>query len=191
MEPPDSLKDIIDGFINACPSGTAIVFDDMESQQKLSYKALSQKVKEIVTEMATFFKEGDYAGIHAQNSSEVICMLFSLLKLKVICYPFNLSVSESRIYEFLQESGVKFAIINNHFVGTNNYMKELTEKGDLTIQPLKCLKDLVFVEISSKKKSCQSKHNIEFVVASSGSTGHKKVIRVPGRCILPNVIDLW
>ena len=190
MESTESLKDIIDEFLNASPLGTAIVFDDMESQEKLSYNAMSQKVKEIIAEITKFFKEGDYAGIHAQNSLEIICVLFSLLKLKVVCCPFNLSAHESKVLGFLRTSDVRFAIVSSHLVGTNNFMKELTEKGELIIQPLKCLRDLVLVEITSKKTSCLNKHNIEFMIASSGSTGHQKVIRVPGKCILPNITDL-
>ena len=189
MEVTDGLRAIIHDFINVCPSGIAVVYDDMASQEKISYKALSDKIKEVSAEISEYLNEGDYVCIHAQNSLEMICVLFSLIVEKAVCCPLDLS--ENDVFQVLVASSVKFAIVSDKILCANHDLKELLEKHALIVHPITCLSDLVFVEIASKEMpSCLREQGIDFVVSSSGSTGHQKVIRVPGKCILPNISDL-
>ena len=191
MTSAKSLGEIIDSFITKCPSGTALVFDDMASTKVLSYRDLAKKIKEIVAEITEYVNEGDYIGLDVQNSMEVVVILFAFLKLKLVCYPLKLDGHERTICEVLQASGVRYAIVCSQAECGHHVFTKHTEKQKLTWHPLECLRGLVFVEIPLQSiVPCLCKEDIEFVVTSSGSTGQQKVIKVPGKCIVPNIQDL-
>ena len=189
MTSADSLGEIIDGFITNCPSGTALVFDDIASTKMLSYRDLAKKIEEIVAEIKEYVDEGDYIGLDAQNSMEIVIMLFALIKLKLVCYPLKLDGHERTICEVLQANSVRYAIVCSQ-TGHHPFTKH-RGKHRLIWHPLKCLKGLVFVEIHFQNiVPCLCREDAEFVVTSSGSTGQQKVIKVPGKCIVPNITDL-
>ena len=192
MEKPHSFKEMIEGLISDSLSGNAVVFDDGASKKILSYDDLTKKIKEIVSEIAEYLCEGDYVGVQARNSLDTICILLSLLKIKAVFCPINLEESHSNNLNRLFKSiGIKLWFVSRKHLDANSNLQDLLKNKQLVIHQIRCLNDMVILDFSSKESVLPlNRHGIELVVTSSGSTGLQKVIKVPGKCILPNIVDL-
>lgn len=187
----ESLSQLIADVFDEIPSGDAIVLDDLTSKEVLSYSELCQRIETISSEILEFVSEGDHIGVHAKNSIDIICILFSVLKIRAVFCPLGLDGCAEKTRDLFQAVGIQHLIVSKEHLESSNYLKGLMSNGTLKTHPLSCLKSFVVLRFTARTPPQDSKNRkIEFVVTSSGSTGPHKVIKVPGKCIIPNIRDL-
>ena len=189
-----TLNDIIRHVLNIQATDSAIVYDDIASKQIVSYKQLSEIILEVTNDLAKHCKEREVVGISSESSLAALYLFLSVIKIKAVACTLVVPDDAEKFIESCIRFHIKHIVIGETSIKNVPHLMYQLKRHNASVYPLQILNGnlaiITFQPIKSRNP-CLRKNGIEFMVASSGSTGMPKMIKVPGKCIMPNILDLW
>ncbi len=179
---------------------TALIYDDTSQKKCVSYSKLVQLMKGCVAELQNYqINHDEYIGIDASDVNiEVLIALLSLFRCNTIVCPLDLTGDFEQSVKLCKILNIKHIILCKTTLKNNRKVEEWMSNDSSTTHELSSLNgSLLLIRLSLSNSSLgktdlmTNNESIEFVVQSSGSTDSPKIIQVPGKCIYPNILDLW
>ena len=189
-----SLNDVIRHVLTIQTTESAIIYDDIASKQIVSYKQLSEIILEGTNELAKHCKEREVVGVSSESPLAALYLFLSVIKIKAVACTLVVPDDAEQFIETCIKFHIKHMIIGQNSIKDIPELRHQLKRYNAFVKPLKIsdsnLAIITFQTIKSRSLSLRE-NGIEFIVASSGSTGTPKMIKVPGKCIMPNILDLW
>ena len=186
-----SLHSLVKETLQTRSTNTALIFDNFLSKDVITYKALSKIIHHISSELSVYCNEGDYICIDINSTDKSLYAFLSVILIKAVACPLSISKDTKKSLQLCYKHGFKFIIIEKQMLETDSGMRSLVTLQEVNVHPLKTLENMALLEIPCGRIDKEHNPNgIEFMISSSGSTGLPKAIRVPGKCIVPNILSL-
>eukprot|EP00794_Sanderia_malayensis_P007321 gene7321-8139_t len=192
---PRLLHSIIQDILEIdAPRGPCLIYNDGRNDQEcMLYDELVRLIIEGSKELQIHCKSNQYIGIDAANTTiETIVALLSLINIKAIICPLNISEEPKESIKLCKKLNIAAILVKNtNFNGLSVTDLATTTEEQWFVSGLSAFKG----EMSLVKREFAPEDNlnpsfVDFVMQSSGSTGPSKLIQVPSQCIHPNILDL-
>lgn len=174
-------------------STTAVVFRDGHVEARLSYLQVSQLAHELCAKIKQAgVSEDTVVAVLCRSSVYVPPIILGVLKASCAFTFLDIQHQEERFRNLKNSSSVSLILAEEAF----HKKSPLLESGDW--KTVDKLWDNAYVLLAephepradSEKATPLPGHKIAYVMQTSGTTGEPKTVKVPHRCIVPNILHL-
>lgn len=178
--------DKLDIDLTKFPKNDAIVyFNEKETKTSVKYKELTEQIEKInstLSDPGTFLRDQkpSLIGIHSKKSPVSVAISFAIINSG---FGFCFLIKDNITCKDLDELQIKYFLSSSSFGFKRKTSLEifgeifqLYETSDANKTPV--------------DNNGDTMNNICYSVTTSGSTGKRKIVRVPFKCIKPNIFSL-
>ena len=189
------------------PHNTAVRCDDGSSIEEFTYKELAKRSTEIASCLqGELTRANEIVGIYCRQSVGLPVCILGVLHAGSAFAPIDLKWPPKLVADFLTKLRIKLILVDIQLASTfckalaslghwhMGYGHEFKDKPELLQFGLCIAKVYASSEApmttSDNSVSTSNPFQFAYVMQTSGTTGGPKTVKVPHRCIVPNIISL-
>ena len=202
MDDAETLDSMFENSSRSRPNNIAVAFNSGTTRKHATYEELDVQASKVADFLGTLCEEQEVIAVYSKQSIGLVACILGVLRHKSCFAPIDLNWPPDTICSFLSKLNVSLVLVD----------KELLESFQSCLLPWKhgsagheCIRNevldangfllvrkLLGVKQDSPRQDAAytQSPSLAYVMQTSGTTGDPKAVRVPHRCIVPNITDL-
>lgn len=195
-----TLNSMFENTSRCFSSNVAVTFNSGIATEHKTYRELDVQASQVADFMASLCERQEIIAIYSKQSIGLVACILGVLKCQSCFAPIDLNWPPEMVCKFLLKLNVSLVLVDEDLLET--FQKFLSQWK--THLPSGCQVELIrnqaldangFVLVRKPFELKGDTINAEclglaYVIQTSGTTGEAKAVKVPHRCIVPNITDL-
>ncbi|KAL3879099.1 hypothetical protein ACJMK2_031412 [Sinanodonta woodiana] len=188
-----TLQDLVWEDLDRKADSIAVIYDKddtpgLQAQTvKITYRELYTLTKKVSDVLMTHVQADEVVGVCLKPSQHIPAVLLGVLDVGCSFYCFEGSSAVKAAVSTIRRLHIQTLLLHLHIL--QHHMQKAVEElqGEVLMYPILTTMDLVLVHIKAVTKMTH-RGQLAYCITTSGTTGLPKVVCVPHRCILPNIL---
>lgn len=197
MEP---LNSIFENISRCYSSKIAVTFNSGVITEHITYGELDAQAFQVAEFLDTLCEGGKIIAIYSKQSIGLMCCILGVLKCGSCFAPIDLNWPPDMVSKFLLNLNVSLVLVDKELL--EEFQKSLSQwkthlqsgcQVELISNQALDANGFLLVRRTFELKGdteCAESLGLAYVMQTSGTTGEAKAVKVPHRCIVPNITDL-
>lgn len=178
----------------------AVTFNSGMATEHITYRELDAQASQVADCLGTLSEGQEIIAIYSKQSIGLVACLLGVLKCEGCFAPIDLNWPQDMVCKFLLKLNVNLVLVDKDllekFQKSLSLWKGLLPSGcHFEINRNQVLDTNGFLLVRKPFEFKEDTTNTEslglaYVMQTSGTTGDAKAVKVPHRCIVPNITDL-
>ena len=199
----DTLDSMFEKSARCHPSNIAVTFNSGNTKEHVTYQELDLKASKVAEFLNTLCEDHEVIAVYCKQSIGFVTCILGVLKHKSCFAPIDLNWPPNAICSFLSKLNVSLVLVDKELLEPfQQCLLEWSHRSSRDYE-VKVIKNeilnangflLVHVKMANVKLEALHVNtkslSLAYVMQTSGTTGEPKAVKVPHRCIAPNITDL-
>lgn len=195
-----TLNSMFENTSRCFSSNVAVTFNSGIATEHKTYRELDVQASQVADFMGSLCERQEIIAIYSKQSIGLVACILGVLKCQSCFAPIDLNWPPEMVCKFLLKLNVSLVLVHEDLLET--FQKFLSQWK--THLPSGCQVELIRNQALDAKgfllvrKPFELKGDtinaeclgLAYVIQTSGTTGEAKAVKVPHRCIVPNITDL-
>lgn len=196
----ETLDSIFENSARSNFNNIAITFNSGSTKEELTYREVNEKACKVAEFLKTVCEKHETVALYSKQSIACVVSILGVLKNKGCFAPADLQWLPETMCNFLANLNVRLVLVAKELLESfkeclhqskhslaKDYQFEVEENAALDMNGFVLVRKLLdFKRVAVSAEPL----DLAYVMQTSGTTGESKAVKVPHRCIVPNVTDL-
>lgn len=196
----ETLDSIFENSARSNFNNIAITFNSGSTKEELTYREVNVKACKVAEFLKTVCEKHETVALYSKQSIGCVVSILGVLKNKGCFAPVDLQWLPETMCNFLSNLNVRLVLVAKELLESfqeclrrskhslaKDYQFEVEENAALDMNGFVLVRKL----LDFKRAAVSAEPlDLAYVMQTSGTTGEPKAVKVPHRCIVPNVTDL-
>jgi len=197
----DTLDSMFEKSARCHPSNIAVTFNSGNTEEHVTYQELDLKASQVAEFLNTLCEDHEVIAVYCKQSIGFVACILGVLKHKSCFAPIDLNWPPNAICSFLSKLNVSLVLVDKELLEPfQQCLLEWSHRSSRDYE-VKVIKNEIldangFLLVKMANVQLEALHvnnkslSLAYIMQTSGTTGEPKAVKVPHRCIAPNITDL-